>query len=473
MSCAHLSAIEAGCDTAFTVDTSRVTFGAGALAEVGDRTRALGVRRVGLVTDRTLRGLPWCAEVLASLRAAGLDVAIFDAVEIEPTEASLDEAIRFAVDARCDGYVSLGGGSVIDTAKFANLYASHPAPLAAYINAPLGDGLAIPGPLAPHVACPTTSGTGSEVTGIAIFDWHAHRAKTGASSPRLRPTEAIVDPRVTQTLPAAVVAASGLDVLCHAIESYTARAYTHRKAPASAAQRPASQGANPWSDLGCREALRLCGTHLRAAVAGDLDAREQMMWAATLAGIAFGNAGVHVPHAMAYAIAGQVRSWRAPGYPDAPLVPHGMAVALGAPAAFRLLASTCPARHAEAAGLLGADVREVADATRTQRPHRRDTGTQPNLPRLTEPSSEVHRDAGTLAAAALDNVAGELLARTVIDLMRDVGIPSGCAAVGYGPDDVVALVDGAYPQQRLLANAPRAISRDDLAGLFAGALEYW
>ena len=426
VTCAHLTALEAGCDTAFTVDASRVTFGAGSLAEVGDRARALGARRVALVTDPQLRALPWFAEVAASLRAAGLDVAVFDAVAIEPTDASLDDAIRFARDARADAYVSLGGGSVIDTAKIANLYAMHPAPLAAYVNAPLGDGRAVPGALAPHVACPTTSGTGSEVTGIAIFDWHAHRAKTGISSPRLRPTEALVDPRVTATLPAAVVAASGLDVLCHAVESLTARPYTRRPV---AATRPASQGANPWSDLGCREALRLCGAHLAHAVAGDAHAREQMMWAATLAGIAFGNAGVHVPHAMAYAIAGQVKTWRSAGYPDAPLVPHGIAVALGAPSAFRALAATGPARHLEAAVLLGADAR--------------------------------------------DGDAGELLARAMIDLMRSVGVPNGCAGVGYTTADIAALVDGAAPQQRLLANAPCAVGRAELTALFTGALEYW
>ena len=424
MTCAHLQAIEAGCDTAFTVDASRVTFGAGALREVGDRIRAHGVTRVALVTDRYLRALPWFDEVVAAL--GGLDVAIFDGVAIEPTDASLEDAIRFARDARCDGYVSRGGGSVIDTAKIANLYASHPAPLAAYVNAPLGDGRPVPGPLAPHIAVPTTSGTGSEVTGIAIFDWHAHRAKTGISSPRLRPTEALVDPRVTATLPAAVVAASGLDVLCHAVESLTARPYTRRPV---AATRPASQGANPWSDLGCREALRLCGAHLAHAVAGDAHAREQMMWAATLAGIAFGNAGVHVPHAMAYAIAGQVKTWRSAGYPDAPLVPHGIAVALGAPSAFRALAATGPARHLEAAVLLGADAR--------------------------------------------DGDAGELLARAMIDLMRSVGVPNGCAGVGYTTADIAALVDGAAPQQRLLANAPCAVGRAELTALFTGALEYW
>jgi len=434
MTCAQLEAIAAGCETAFTVDASRVTFGDGALGEVGDRARALGVRRAALFTDRAVRALPWFAEVAASLAAAGVEAVVFDDVAIEPTDGSFEAAARFAAEARVDGYVSLGGGSVIDTCKAANLLATHPAPLRAYVNAPLGDARAIPGPLAPHLACPTTSGTGSEVTGIAIFDWVAHHAKTGIASGRLRPSEAIVDPRVTRTLPAAVVAASGMDVLCHAIESFTARPFTRRAAPVPATARPMSQGQNPWSDLGCREALRLCGAYLARAVrdASDAEARHQMMWAATLAGIAFGNAGVHAPHAMAYAVAGRVRTFRPTGYPDAPLVPHGMAVAVSAPAVFRHTASTAPDRHREAAVLLGGG-----------------------------------------AYASADRGPGEALASAVIELMRAIEIPNGLAGVGYAPDDVPALVAGTVPQQRLLGNAPCELPPETLAALFHGALHYW
>ncbi len=417
MTCGHLAAIEAGCETAFTVDSSRITFGARALAEVGDRARALGIRRAALVTDRQLRQLPWFDEVAASLRAAGVDIAVFDDVAIEPTDASFDASARFAIDARVDGYISLGGGSVIDTAKAANLYASHPAPLRTYVNAPVGDGRPIPGPLAPHIACPTTSGTGSEVTGIAIFDWLELEAKTGIASPRLRPTEALVDPRVTSTLPASVVAASGMDVLSHAIESFTARSFATR----SAGPRPMSQGANPWSDIGCREALRILGRCLVPAVEGDAAAREHVMWAATLAGIAFGNSGVHVPHAMAYAVAGRVRDFKAPGYPDAVLVPHGMAVAVNAPSVIRLLAHD---RNAEAAQLLG---------------------------------------------AARD----QDLAARIVQLMRDIGIPNGITGVGYTRRDIPSLVAGTLPQQRLLANAPIEITGPLLAQLFESALQYW
>jgi alcohol dehydrogenase class IV len=434
VTCAHLQAIAAGCDPAFTVDAARVTFGAGALAEVGERARALGMARVALFTDRQLRALPWFAEVADALCAAGVEVAVFDEVAIEPTDASFAEAARFAVDARVDGYVSLGGGSVIDTCKAANLYATHPAPFRAYVNASLGDGQPVPGPLAPHLACPTTSGTGSEVTGIAIFDWLAHHAKTGIASPRLRPSEAIVDPRCATTLPAAVVAASGMDVLCHALESFTARPSTSRPRATPISARPMSQGGNPWSDLGCREALRLGHAYLARAVrdATDLEARHQMMWAATLAGIAFGNAGVHAPHAMAYAVAGRVRTFHPAGYPGtAPIVPHGMAVAVSAPTVFRHTAATAPARHREAAIALGA-TGDIDD-----------------------------RDAGAA------------LAEAVVALMRAIDLPNGLGGVGYGVADLDALVAGTLPQQRLLGNAPCPLPASTLAALFASALTYW
>jgi alcohol dehydrogenase class IV len=433
MSCAVLAMAAVGCDAAFTIDASRVTFGAGCLAEVGERARSHGCTRVALVTDRQLRALPWFDAVTASLAAAGVDVAVFDEVAIEPTDASFAAAAQFAREARVDGYVSLGGGSVIDTCKAANLFATHGAPLRTYVNAPVGDGRPVPGPLAPHLACPTTCGTGSEVTGIAIFDWVEMHAKTGIASPRLRPSEAIVDPRTTSTLPANVVAASGMDVLCHALESYTARASTRRAAPGSASARPMSQGANPWSDIGCREAIRICGEHLARAARGaeDREARMHMAWAATLAGIAFGNAGVHVPHAMAYGIAGRVRAFAPDGYPaaSAPIVPHGMAVSLGAPAVFRAFARFDSERHLEAAALLGAETRDVD--------------------------------------------AGEALAGAMIALGKQIGIPNGLAGVGYTAADVPDLVAGTWPQQRLLGNAPRMIDQAAIAALFHASLAHW
>ncbi|KGI70426.1 iron-containing alcohol dehydrogenase [Mycolicibacterium rufum] len=430
MSCCH-----SDFDTAFTVDASRITFGRGCLREAGDRARALRMRRVALFSDPSVARLAFFATAHDALRDAGLDVVTYTEARVEPTDESFRAAAAFASEVKPDGYVSVGGGSVIDTAKAANLYATHPADFLDYVNAPIGAGRPVPGPLAPHIACPTTSGTGSEVTGIAIFDLLSLHAKTGIASPALRPTEALVDPDSTDTLPGEVVACSGLDVLSHALESYTARPFTGRAAPAQGSPRPMSQGANPWSDLGSREALGLLGRYLERAVAdaADREAREQTMWAATLAGIAFGNAGVHIPHAMAYAVAGQVREFHPSGYPgDEPIVPHGMSVILNAPAAFRLTADADPARHLAAAGHLGADV-----------------------------------------AGADDSDAGPVLAEHLVRIMRAVGMPDGLAGVGYTESDAAALAAGAWPQQRLLGNAPIDVDEALLENTFRHALRYW
>jgi len=438
MSCCHESGFDpafSAFDTAFTVDASRITFGRGCIGELGDRAKALGMTRVALFSDASVARLEIFSTAQRALRDAGIDVVVHTDVTVEPTDESFRAAAAFATDAKPDGYVSVGGGSVIDTAKAANLYATHPADFLDYVNAPIGAGRPIPGPLAPHIACPTTSGTGSEVTGIAIFDLLSLHAKTGIAGPALRPTEALVDPDCTGTLPAEVVACSGLDVLSHAIESYTARPFTRRDAAARPSQRPMSQGANPWSDVGSREALSLLGRYLQRAVtdSSDGEAREQTMWAATLAGIAFGNAGVHIPHAMAYAVAGLVRDFHPSGYPGAePLVPHGMAVILNAPAVAHLTAPGDPARHLAAAGLLGADV-----------------------------------------AGAADDDAGEVLAGHLTGIMQAVGMPAGLAAVGYTEADAGALAAGAWPQQRLLGNAPVAVDEAVLADTFRAALRYW
>lgn len=435
MACCDVPIAAKDRDGAFTIDSSRVTFGRGCLAEVGDRAGALGLRRVALFSDAGVARLPIFATTRDSLVGAGLDVVAYTDVHVEPTDASFRDAARFAQEVNPDGYVSLGGGSVIDTCKAANLYTTYPADFLTYVNAPVGESKPVPGPLKPHIACPTTAGTGSEVTGIAIFDLVSLSAKTGIASHALRPTEALVDPDCTASLPAQVVAAAGLDVLSHALESYTARPYLRRRAPERPSLRPMSQGANPWSDLGCREALRVLGRFLQRAFddASDREAREQMMWAATLAGIAFGNAGVHAPHGMAYAVAGLVRDFRPSGYPaEEPLVPHGMAVILNAPSSFRFTAEVSPDRHLEGAQLLGADT----------------------------------RGAGT-------EDAGEVLAGELIRIMRAVGMPNGLGGVGYTEQDVTALTAGALPQQRLLQNAPREMSEPVLAELFRQALRYW
>ena len=434
MTCCHYT-LAPGNESAFAVDPSAIAFGAGVLAEAGEHLHAHSCRRVALFTDETLARLEPVATVLSSLRAAGIDVEVYREVHVEPTDVSFRAATEFAKAGKFDGYVSVGGGSVIDTCKAAQLYATHPAELRTYVNAPIGAGRPVPGPLPPHVACPTTCGTGSECTGIAVFDDLSLRVKTGIASRRLRPTLALIDPTCTRTLPAMVVAASGFDVMCHALESFTARPYTARSRPDRPGARPMSQGRNPWSDVGSMEALRLAGRYFARAVkdAADREARQSLSWAATLAGIAFGNAGVHLPHAMSYAIAGQVRDYRCAGYPQhEPMVPHGISVIVNAPSVFRTTAPTSPERHLEAAAALGADTRSVAPAD-----------------------------------------AGACLSNRVVELMRNAGVPNGVSGVGYGEADIDALVRGSIAQKRLVDNAPMPVDDSAMQALFRGALAYW
>ena len=435
MSCCHHYDFFDGHEHVFAVDPSAIRFGQGALAEIGHDARELGLARVALFTDRGVAGLEAVATVSSALRAVDVDVTIYDEVRVEPTDQSFKHATRFAAEGSFDGFVSVGGGSVIDTCKAANLYSSYPAEFLTYVNAPIGDGQAVPGALKPHIACPTTSGTGSECTGMAIFDLLERHVKTGIASRALRPTLALIDPDVTATLPANVVAASGFDVLSHALESYTARPYTQRAAPQSPALRPMSQGANPWSDVGCIEALRRTGQYLVRAVrdAEDDQARHGMMYAATLAGIAFGNSGVHLPHGMAYSVAGLIRDYRPDGYPkEEAICPHGISVIVDAPSVVRFTASASPARHLEATRLLGGNV-----------------------------------------IGAGEEDAGEVLAGCIIQMMRDTDMPNGIAALGYGESDLAALAQGAFAQQRLLANSPVAVNEEDLQVLYRSASSYW
>lgn len=436
MACGHgYYGFTEGGDTAFAVDTNTIKYGPGVVREIGDDAQVQGMTRVMLLTDENLAKTEHVALVQEALSRAGVEVILYDRVTVEPTDTSFKQAAKFAAtDGPFDGYVAVGGGSVMDTAKAANLYATYPADFLDYVNAPIGKAKPVPGPLKPLIAVPTTSGTGSECTPIAIFDLTAMHAKTGIVSRRIRPVLGVVDPNVTKTMPANVVACSGFDVLCHSVESYTALPFTKRARPGQPRLRPASQGANPYSDIACAEAMRLTGRYIVRAVndSSDVEAREQMMFAATLAGIGFGNAGCHAPHGMSYSVSGMVRDFRPAGYPARPMVPHGMSVILNAPAVFRFTASANPERHIEAAALLGADTTDV------------------DL-----------KDAG------------RLLADTIIRLMKATHMPNGLRGVGYSEADVDELAKGSFPQKRLLNNAPREISMDDLKAIYRDALTYW
>lgn len=422
-------------ETVFTADASSIVFGPGATREVGARIRALGCRRVLVVTDPRLSELPPVANVVASLEEAGVAFDLFADVRVEPNDLSWKTAIDAAVAGEYDGFVSVGGGSVIDTAKVANLYSSWPDDFMAYVYPPLGQGKPVPGPLKPHIAIPTTAGTGSETTGNAVFDLTSAHVKTAIAHRSLRPTVGIIDPDNTRTMPPMVAACSGLDVLSHALESYTAIPFGQREAAVDPMRRTVYQGSNPLSDIWATKAIELGAKYLVRAVhdPSDDEAREGMLLASTTAGIGFGNAGVHLPHAMSYPVSALARNFVAAGYPDDhTLVPHGMSVILTAPAIFRWTADAQPERHLEAARLLGADTR----------------------------------------GATIED-AGDLLADALIALMQQVDMPNGLNAVGITTDDLDELVKGTLPQSRITQISPKPATEADYRVLFENSMVIW
>jgi hydroxyacid-oxoacid transhydrogenase len=423
-------------EIAFEMAVSSVRFGAGVTREVGMDLADMGAKRVLVLTDPVIEKLRPLAVVLESLKANGIESVVYSRVRVEPTDESFLDAIVFAKDGGFDAFVAVGGGSTIDTAKAVNLYVTYPPEdFLDYVNPPIGRGLPVPGPLKPLIAIPTTAGTGSETTGVSIFDLTKMHAKTGIAHRRLKPTLGLLDPENTRTMPSQVAASSGLDILSHAVESFTALPYSERSLPSKPLLRPSYQGSNPISDVWSLQALRMVSQFLVRAVEdpSDDEARSAMLLAASYAGVGFGNAGVHLPHGMSYPVSGHVRSYVAPGYAgDHAIVPHGISVILNAPAVFRFTASGNPRRHLEAAAALGADV-----------------------------------------ARASKEDAGKILADRITWFMQRLKVPNGLRAVGYSTSDIPELVEGTLPQHRVTKLSPRPAGPEELAMIFEEALIGW
>ena len=423
-------------ETAFEMAVASVRFGPGVTREVGEDLAALGARRALVVTDPVIARLRPAEVVFESLEVNRIAFAIYDRVRVEPTDTSFLDAIAFANQDRYDAIVAVGGGSTIDTAKAVNLYTTCPTDdFLDYVNPPIGKGKPIPSALKPLIAIPTTAGTGSETTGVSIFDLTSLHAKTGIANRRLKPALGLLDPDNTKTMPRAVAASSGLDILSHALESFTAMPYTERPRPEKAILRPAYQGSNPISDVWALQSLRMVAQYLIRAVNDpeDNEARANMLLAASYAGVGFGNAGVHLPHGMSYPVSGHVRSYCAPGYAtDHPLVPHGFSVILNAPAVFRFTGPAAPARHLEAAAALGVDVSRLRDED-----------------------------------------AGRVLADRITTFMQKLDVPNGLRAIGYSSADIPALVAGTLPQHRVTKLSPRPAGPEELSRMFEDAMSAW
>lgn len=422
-------------EIAFEMAASSVRFGTGVTREAGMDLADLGVRHALVITDPVLRYAHPVQTVLESLEANHIPYTLYDRVRVEPNDVSFLDAIDFAKQVEFEALLAVGGGSTIDTAKAVNLYTGYPPQdFLDYVNPPIGKGLPVPGPLKPLIAIPTTAGTGSETTGVSIFDLSKMHAKTGIASRRLKPTIGLLDPENTRSMPPQVAAATGLDVLSHAIESYTAMPYSERPLPDRPLLRPAYQGSNPISDVWSLQALRMVARYLVRAVEDpdDDEARANMILAASYAGVGFGNAGVHLPHGMSYPVSGMVKNYCSPGYPgDHALVPHGYSVVLNAPAVFRFTASANPLRHLEAAAALGADT----------------TGSPAD--------------------------AGKILADRITWFIERLKLPNGLRALGYTTAEIPALVEGTLPQHRVTKLSPRPAGPEELGRLFEDALVAW
>lgn len=407
-------------------------YGPGSSEEAGWELKRMGVSRVMMVSDPGVVEAGITGRIKELVEAEGIEVEVWDKSRVEPTADSFQAAAEFAVDGNFDGFVAVGGGSSIDTAKVSDLIATHGGEIIDYVNPPVGGGKKPPGPLKPLLAIPTTSGTGAEATTVAILDIPDQKVKTGISHAYLRPNRGIVDPLLTMSLPPEVTSSAGLDVVCHAAESYLTKPYDEREKAESPDERPPYQGANPIADMWSAKALEYGGKYLRRAVKDgeDVEARGAMMLGASLAGIGFGSAGVHIPHACAYPIAGLKHEWQPPGYPDDhPFVPHGWSVIVTAPAAFRFTYDAMPERHREVAELLSGEKIEDHDKN--------------TLPEI------------------------------IIQLMKDVGAPKGVRELGYEEDEIDDLVDGAMKQQRLLVGAPKEVNEEDLANIIRESMENW
>ena len=421
-----------GNETVFTMEATPIKYGRGAAEEVGWEVGRLGMNRIMLVSDPGVIQAGITGRIVELIEAEGVEVEVWDRSRVEPTADSLQAAADFARDGNFDGFVAVGGGTSIDTAKVSDLIATHGGEIMDYVNAPVGDGKKPPSPLKPLLAVPTTAGTGAEATTVAILDIPDQKIKTGISHQYLRPDRGLVDPLLTRTMPPEVTSSCGLDVVCHAAESFLTKPYDARPKPDSPDDRPPYQGANPIADMWSGKALEFGGKYLRRAVKDgeDVEARGAMMLGASLAGVGFGSAGVHIPHACAYPIAGLKHEWQPPGYPDDhPFIPHGWSVIVTAPAAFRFTYDAMPERH-----------REVAELLVGERIEKPDENTLPDI---------------------------------LISLMKDIGAPSGVRELGYTEDDIDALVEGAMKQQRLLVGSPKDVTEEDLASILRESMENW
>jgi alcohol dehydrogenase len=262
----------------------KIVFGNGSFASLTAQLAEWKIARPLVILDRGLGSTGLGEKLDALLKGAKIGFTLFDKTEPEPPLELADEGAKLALKKKCDGVVGIGGGSAMDLAKAIAVLAANKGKAEDYLGLNR-----VPGPGLPKIMVPTTAGTGSEVTFTAVFIRKKLKKKEGMNSPYLYPELALLDPELTLSLPAQPTAATGIDALCHAIESYT------------------SVNASPMSELLSLEAIRLIGDNLRTAVhdGTNLAAREAMLLGSLYAGLGLANAGVTAVHSLSYPLGGK------------------------------------------------------------------------------------------------------------------------------------------------------------------------
>ena len=389
----------------------QLIFGRDATRQLGDIAGRLGLKRVLVVTDSLLLRSGVLEFVHPPLSESGVAVEVFPGGEPEPSLQVAEKAIETGREFRPDAVIGLGGGSNMDLAKIVAIVLTHGGNPRDYF----GDDR-VPGPVMPVLCLPTTAGTGSEVSGAAVLTDTVNHIKVSTLSNYLRPHVALVDPLLTVTCPPKVTADSGIDALTHAIEAYTAVDNAHFLLPAG--ERSTYQGRHPFGDMLAEKAIELIGTYLRRAVSHgtDLDARENMALAATLAGLAFSNVGVALVHALEYPVGGAVHC------------SHGAGNGLLLPYVMRF-----------------------------------------NLPARRKEFAAIARLLGENVAGLNEEEAAGRAVTAVEQLRMDIGIPGRLRDLGTKEEQIMGFAEKAFAIKRLLRVNPRSATREDLEGILRAA----
>jgi alcohol dehydrogenase class IV len=389
----------------------QLLFGRNAVRQLGDVAGRLRAKRVFIVTDPALVKAEVVEQVHAPLSEGGVAVEVFSGGEPEPSMRAAEAAIAKARAFKPDALLGLGGGSNMDLAKITATVLAHGGHPRDYV----GDDK-IPGPIIALLCLPTTAGTGSEVSAASVLTDTDNQIKVGILSNYLRPRVALVDPMLTVSCPRKVTADSGIDALTHAIEAFTA--VDNATFPLPAGERTVYQGRHPMGDLLAEKAIALIGANLRRAVerGDDLDAREGMALAATLAGMAFSNVGVALVHAMEYPVGGATHC------------SHGAGNGLLLPFVMRFNLPARKREFATIARLLGEDVTGLDETQAAER-----------------------------AIGAVER------------LRADIGIPSRLRDMGLKEDTIRTLAEKAIGIKRILRVNPRTVTVEDIEGIFRAA----